>query len=247
MTKKIAYCSDIHLEWTKLSEGLQNEEGADLLILAGDICVAIEAEKYLRFFEETCGNFHQVLYIPGNHEHYMGHIDDTVKNLRNKLGHINNLCIANNHEYDYYGIKIWMGTLWSDMSRNDPLIMEQCRMTINDYNYISCGEGYTRNLSPSDTVKLFEETVDLINYNADIVVTHHAPSYQATHPRFRYSTTSGAFYSNLDKKIYDSNIKYWIYGHVHYNTEFEIGGTKVMSNCYLNDMQSKFQMKYFEI
>ena len=35
---KIAVCSDIHLEFGTIS--LENTEGADVLILGGDICVA---------------------------------------------------------------------------------------------------------------------------------------------------------------------------------------------------------------
>ena len=247
MTKKIAYCSDIHLEWTKLSEGLQNEEGVDLLILAGDICMAIKADRHLKFFEETCRNFDQVLYIPGNHEHYMGNIDDTVNTLRTKLGHIGNLCIANNHEYDYYGIKIWMGTLWTDMDKQNPIVMEQCRSIVSDYEYISIGGGYSRKLWPQDTVDEYMKALSKINFNADIVVTHHAPSYQAVSPRYRHSPINGAYYNDLDEMIENSGIKYWIYGHVHYNTEFDIGNTKVMSNCYLDDYHGVFKLKCFEI
>ena len=35
---KVAYCSDLHLEFAPIS--LKNTEGADVLILAGDICMA---------------------------------------------------------------------------------------------------------------------------------------------------------------------------------------------------------------
>jgi len=35
---KVAVCSDLHLEFGPIS--LENTEGADVLILSGDICVA---------------------------------------------------------------------------------------------------------------------------------------------------------------------------------------------------------------
>ena len=35
---KVALCSDVHLEFGTIS--LENTEGADVLILSGDICVA---------------------------------------------------------------------------------------------------------------------------------------------------------------------------------------------------------------
>ena len=65
---KIAYCSDLHLEFADLI--LTNDENADVLVLAGDICVAKHFTKKLEFFQKVSEEFPKVLYVIGNHEHY---------------------------------------------------------------------------------------------------------------------------------------------------------------------------------
>ena len=69
---KFALGSDIHLEFGPIV--LTNDEGADALVLAGDICVAKDlgpvddeynekSQKYHKFFQGVCANFPQVIYV----------------------------------------------------------------------------------------------------------------------------------------------------------------------------------------
>ena len=41
---RVAYCSDLHLEFKKLE--LNNDVGADVLVLAGDVCVAESIRRF---------------------------------------------------------------------------------------------------------------------------------------------------------------------------------------------------------
>ena len=73
---KFALCSDLHLEFETIE--LNNTEGADVLVLSGDICIAkdlpltntIRNEKWMEFFTHCSEQFKDVIYIMGNHEHY---------------------------------------------------------------------------------------------------------------------------------------------------------------------------------
>ena len=80
---KIAYCSDVHLEFSYIE--LKNSEGADALILAGDICLANKIASYPddildlmhsqngkihNFFQNCSKEFKHVIYVLGKHEHY---------------------------------------------------------------------------------------------------------------------------------------------------------------------------------
>ena len=68
---KLALASDIHLEFGPIT--LDNTEGADVLVLAGDICVAKHfvdgrptymqtlAKEYRQFFDHVCKEFPQVI------------------------------------------------------------------------------------------------------------------------------------------------------------------------------------------
>ena len=70
---RVAVASDLHLEFGNIE--LKNTENADALILSGDICVASKFSnkpEYLKFFEQVCSEFKEVLYVMGNHEHYDG-------------------------------------------------------------------------------------------------------------------------------------------------------------------------------
>jgi predicted phosphodiesterase len=61
---KIAYCSDLHLEFGPLE--LKNEKDADILILAGDICVE-SSDFPMGFFENISKEFPLIFYVLGNH------------------------------------------------------------------------------------------------------------------------------------------------------------------------------------
>ena len=82
---KIALASDVHLEFGPLE--INNTDGADVLVLSGDICVArdlgdrdvhnllgehTKSHRYHTFFEYCATQFNHVIYIAGNHEHYNG-------------------------------------------------------------------------------------------------------------------------------------------------------------------------------
>ena len=88
---KLGICSDIHLEFGYLP--IDNKEGIDVLVLAGDILVAKTltsegtphkktAEQFRTFFSECSAKFPHVVFIMGNHEHYHGDFNETAKTLR---------------------------------------------------------------------------------------------------------------------------------------------------------------------
>jgi predicted phosphodiesterase len=96
---KIALASDIHLEFGPIV--LDNDEGADVLVLAGDICVAKHfaegkptylkhlAKEYREFFDHVTREFPQVVYILGNHESYSGDIAHSYNILKHHLDYGN--------------------------------------------------------------------------------------------------------------------------------------------------------------
>jgi len=112
---KVALTSDVHLEFGPLE--LHNEQGADVLILSGDILVEKDldfkddtasemgfarqrSESWHKFFDEVCERFPHVIYIAGNHEHYHGDYANTIPNLKNKLAHHVNLHILDKETFN---------------------------------------------------------------------------------------------------------------------------------------------------
>ena len=185
---KIAVCSDIHLEFGTIS--LENTEGANVLILGGDICVAKDlnkrdeyaimdrfgrSEACHQFFQECCARFPHVIYIVGNHEHYHGDFRNTIKHLRDKLGYLVNLHILDKQMVQLGGVSFIGGTLWTDMNKEDPITLLHMTGMMNDFRCIMNSnrvvnfkdhEGKfatrTAKFSPDDTVVDHKEMLEYI-------------------------------------------------------------------------------------
>ena len=63
-----------------------------------------------------------------------------------------------------------------------------------------------------------------------IVVTHHAPSARSIPPFYAGSPLNAAFASGLDALVAGSRVPLWIHGHTHYNVDYMIGETRVLTN-----------------
>jgi Icc-related predicted phosphoesterase len=138
---KIALASDIHLEFGPID--LTNDQGADVLVLAGDICVADDfvssrgykrelSQEYRKFFDQVCREFPHVIYILGNHEHYHGDAAKSYNILREHLNY-SNLHILEKETWSHMGYTFICGTLWTDMNRGDSLTLMHTKGAMNDF------------------------------------------------------------------------------------------------------------------
>jgi Icc-related predicted phosphoesterase len=142
---KIALASDVHLEFGPIT--LDNTEGADVLVLAGDICVAKHfvdgrptymqhlAKEYRQFFDHVCQEFPQVVYIMGNHEHYSGDVAKTYNILREHLDY-SNLHILEKETWQHQGHTFVCGTLWTNMDDSNSLTLSYCKDAMNDFREV---------------------------------------------------------------------------------------------------------------
>ena len=307
---KIAVCSDIHLEFGTIS--LENTEGADVLILGGDICVAKDlnnrdeyalmdrfgrSENWHTFFQECSARFPHVIYIAGNHEHYHGDFRDTIARLRDKLGYLRNLHILDKEILTIDDVTFIGGTLWTDMNNEDPITLLHMKGMMNDFRcvdnskrtvtykvpvykkdengeYITQKIGEVNSLvedgfefkervsrfSPEDAVVDHKEMLDYIRIMIEgkfdqkfVVVGHHAPSKQSTHPRYADEVIMNGGYSTaLDEFIMDHpQIKLWTHGHTHEDFDYMIGSTRIVCNprgydAY-EDRADRFQLKFVDV
>ena len=154
---KVALASDLHLEFGSIS--LENTEGADVLILSGDICVAKDVldrdvygifDRFDRnssihlFFQECCQRFPHVVYVMGNHEHYHGDYANTVTALRDRFGYLVNLHILDKEIVQLNGVSFIGGTLWTDMNKEDPITLNHMKSMMNDFR---CVDNSNRSVS----------------------------------------------------------------------------------------------------
>lgn len=265
---KIAVASDLHLEFRDLT--LNNDENADVLVLAGDICVAKHFHsrpeyniKYFNFFKDVSTKFKHVIYVVGNHEHYNHLFNDTVKVLKDNFW--GNIHILDNETFEIDNKTFVGATLWTDMNNNDPLTLESAKWGMNDFRIIKYTDGVNYfKFKPEQSVIEHNRSRDYIKHvirNCNdrdnylerdvIVVTHHAPSPRSSHPRFAGDLLNGAFHSDLEHMMeMADNVKLWIHGHTHDPYDYKIGITNVVCNPrgypseHGHDM---FKLKYLEV
>lgn len=252
---KIALASDIHLEFGPIS--LKNEEMADVLILAGDICVAKKFEDIeKKFFEECSKEFSNVIYIMGNHEHYGSDFNKNKFILSENLKHLENISILEKEDKIIEDITFVCGTLWTDMNKNDPNTLWHVSRVMNDFRVI---RNEMSELSPED---VYEDHLEMMNYITKsiqdssrkyVVVGHHAPTKLSVKPKYKKdSLTNGAYSSDLSEFILDHpQIKLWVHGHTHDSFDYMVGETRVVCNPrgYIGyeSIANKFQLKYYII
>jgi predicted phosphodiesterase len=239
---RIRVSSDVHLEFNESGHGIPDLGSADALILGGDILCARHFKTdgplkkvYKDFLQKCSDNFEHVIYIKGNHEPwghtYQGTHDLIKENLPSNIYLLEN---------DYVKIKniIFLGaTLWTDFFNENPLEMMEAQRYMRDYTSIRIGSNY-RKLRPEDTLGFHKQSKQFLIEKLEEfknekiwVCTHHAPSYQSIHPKYRAETMNGAFASNLDDLILNNpQIKYWSHGHTHDSFDYMIGGCRVICN-----------------
>lgn len=148
---KISIASDIHLEFGDLD--LQNTDGADVLLLSGDICVAADldmrdsrqtemgfararSERFHEFFERCATRFPHVIYVMGNHEYYHSDFATELHEVRRKLAHLTNLYVLEREIKVINDVTFIGGTLWTDMNNLDSLTLYHMRTMMNDFRVI---------------------------------------------------------------------------------------------------------------
>ena len=140
---KIAICSDVHLEFGQLE--LENTQNAEVLILSGDICTAVDlrvtdsilssakTDRYLDFFTACSRNFPHVIYVMGNHEHYHGDYATSAGYLKDALKHLPNIHVLDKEVFTLGDYVFLGGTLWTDMNGEDEITMSHVQHRMNDF------------------------------------------------------------------------------------------------------------------
>jgi predicted phosphodiesterase len=146
---KISLVSDVHLEFGDLD--FENDQGAEVLILGGDICVAQDiaqrdpygvmgpeyrSNRFHDFFQRCHDRFPHVIYIAGNHEYYNGDFATAFTHLKDVLGYLPNLHILEKESITISDTTFLCGTLWTDMNREDPDTLYRIRSYMNDFRII---------------------------------------------------------------------------------------------------------------
>ena len=137
--------------------------------------------------------------------------------------------------------------------------MNDYRVCRNSGRGIS-GGGYASRLQPEDALSDHRAMLEYIRLVTEgktdqrfVVVGHHAPSSESVAECYRGDLLmNGNFYTDLSEFILDRpQIKLWVHGHMHNNSNYWIGDTRVVCNPrgYTGHESSAdwFQLQYLEI
>lgn len=245
-TIKINIVSDLHTEFGSFDIRELNPD-ADVVVLAGDIGVGMGAISLIK----EIAKIKPVIMVLGNHElyHHGVSIYDSWLRIR-----INNFYFLHNSHIDLFkskdspGLRFIGSTLWSDLAKGTET--EVASTVMNDYRLIpkwtpySCMKHHNTAylILTEELLKAREEDIPTV------MITHHLPTYQAIHPRYKNFPNNGSFASNLDGMIYYYSPLAWIFGHTHTSIDFMMKETRMVCNPrgYKQRNSSSFENRYFD-
>lgn len=248
---KIITYSDLHLEFG--TDFLPPQESAaDVMVLAGDICV-LNDYKHLNRFLSVWKK--PVLYVTGNHEYYtrspITAENDAFKKWLSETHP--NVRLLLDEPTTIEGVNFFGGTMWTNFAGGNRKSMDIAENSMNDFRLIR-----TENhdvLTPADTLDLHSSFVQkLVEWfetplsGARVVITHHAPVINPN-TKYRGSELSPAFNSlDMEEVIEKYQPDLWVYGHTHECDRQTIGKTSVLSNQlgYPNIHRDKYECADFD-
>lgn len=220
--------SDIHLEFDPYFLPKMEGEKDQILILAGDICLAKKFEIYDYFFEDVSDRFKYVVYIPGNHEYYYGSIERTPIIICQGLDKYQNIVARSSFNSRLNGLEIAAATLWTDFNGGNPMSMLAAQQNMPDYKVI---RHKGKNLTPEAIFRMHKRQLKVLTRKpVDVIVSHHAPSYKSVENRYLFDSLTPAFSNRLDMLIEELPAKVWVHGHTHSFFSYAIGSTRIVCN-----------------
>ncbi len=227
---KIQILSDLHIEFEDLV--LENND-ADLVILAGDIHIK---EKGIHWAKENIKD-KPVLYVLGNHEFYGKAYPKHINSMK-KEAEGSNVQVLEQDVVNIGGVNFLGTTLWTNFElHGDPRIAGyECQQVMTDYKKIKVSPKYSklRSIDVADIHRKsriwLETELEKLQGETVVVITHHGPSVRSLPDYQRSEMISAAYVSDLENLIKDYSPNYWVHGHLHNSSDYEIEGCRVICN-----------------
>lgn len=205
---KLRIFSDLHIEFSPFE--LASTE-ADVVILAGDIDIKSRGVNWANDTFQC-----PVIYACGNHEFYGGHIDHTLRKMKEAAApHVH---VLENETLILDKTRFLVTTAWTDYSSTGDVVASKRAAweCMNDFAVIRADEGYRR-LSPDDLIAKSKAAFAWLTQELEkpfdgqtVVVTHHAPVLDYVGDTLPENLI--AAYANDWPELLDK-ADLWVYGH----------------------------------
>lgn len=229
---KIQIASDLHLEWVHSrfpdAAPLVPAEGAELLVLAGDIH---SGDKALDAFKDWPV---PVVYVSGNHEYYGYNIHSLTDHMRERSARDTAVNYLEMREWTAPGIRVLGVTLWTDYAlfQNPTRAMLVAQRALADHRYIGGKDGVFR---PEDALARHEASMSWLRAHLakpfdgkTVVVTHHGPHPLGIATRWAADPLTPAFFSDLRQDM--QSVDLWVHGHTHDQVDVQEGRCRIVAN-----------------
>lgn len=222
---KLLIYSDLHNEFALFKAPVV---AADLVILAGDIHTKARGVIWAG---ETFSC--PVIYVCGNHEFYGGHIDHTLRKMKEAA--LPNVHVLENETFIWNQTRFLCATAWTDFSATGNVVeaAQTAAEWMNDFRVILADDSF-RKLRPCDLVSRNHETHDWLAHELDkpfdgktVVVTHHSPVPEVAGEKHD-GHLSAAYMNRWHTLLEKADL--WIFGHTHRAIDITLGHCRVVSN-----------------
>lgn len=243
---KIYTVSDIHIDYKKNRLWMHNLSKTkyleDVIILSGDISGKLKL--LIEAFEAFKKRFHEVLYVPGNH--------DVWRQPRSKSNSLENFLLLKKIAIDH-GIRIepvHFGTLsivplygWYDFSFGKP--SDQILRTWVDFVACKWPQGFREREVTQYFTSINKEFLTIKNKHI-ITFSHFLPRIDLmplSYPVRRRILYPVLGTSQLEKQIRILKPDIHVYGHIHLNITSEIEGINYINNAFGYPHETKYIAK----
>jgi predicted phosphodiesterase len=220
---RVELISDLHFE-DHADCGLEfvaqlDAADVDVLVVAGDLA---SAELLPDAFARLCDLYPAVVYVAGNHEFFGGAPGELFDLLGLVGARLPNLVALENEAREVAGLRFAGTTLWYPRTR-DALLS---RNVMPDFARIDDFEPWVWEASRRAKDFLGAEAA-----KADIVVTHHLPSWRSVGPEFAGDTLNACFVHDvLGSCCSQGRPPIWMHGHTHRSVDYVERGVRVLCN-----------------
>lgn len=236
---KIWVLSDMHTEFGPWEPPTIPD--ADVCVIPGDIAAgAVQAIDWCR--EHVLPHM-PIVTVLGNHEFYGSNIERELKLGREYAPHAG-VHLLENSSVIIDGVRFLGCTLWTNfdlLANGDPgaqmTALAASRAGMNDFQRIKLKDFSKDRFHPEDARDTHQHSVAWLESQLatefvgdTVVVTHHCPSPQSVHPRFRRELLSASYASDLEPLIERYQPALWLHGHTHDSYDYSIGATRVLCN-----------------
>jgi len=148
------------------------------------------------------------------------------------------IIILDRDEVVIKGVRFLGATMWTDFAAtgNSRLAALSAQQELSDFRKIRT-DNYRR-IRPADLIEQAKKTHDWLkgklsepHNGPTVVITHHAPTLLSLEENPHAGTIlDAAFANDWEHLMGGDRVALWIHGHTHTSVDFELNGTRIISN-----------------